>query len=150
MHLSVSSAPVADILTGGAPPARPCGRLVAQGFSRRRQRPGRIRATHVTAQLHRPLRLRVKVYTDKAHDEFSHVLIYDDPDKGGRMVASKRAQGTGTARASGSSGCRGNRASTRSTRVVEKFGDAKSGNHTNTLRSTSSPTRSPPSSRLSL
>ena len=51
---------------------------------------GRIRATHVTAQLHRPLRLRVKVYTDKAHDEFSHVLIYDgDPDKGGRMVASK-------------------------------------------------------------
>ncbi len=51
---------------------------------------GSIRFNYIPATINRLLMMRAKVYCDKTHRAFSHLLVYDgDPAKGGKTIAAK-------------------------------------------------------------
>ncbi len=52
---------------------------------------GIIKNSDIPAALYYPLKLRVRVDSDRSHGGVSHLLVYDgDPEKNGEMIAAKR------------------------------------------------------------
>jgi len=99
-------------------------------------RRGSVRTDNIPAEINRPLPLRVRVHSDRAHRELSHLLVYDgNPEKGGRLIAAKlihsgNVKGSSvwfewTPRTSGTHMLYA--------RVVEKYGDTNPGNNTDTM-----------------
>ncbi len=97
---------------------------------------GSIIYNNILAEIFRPLRLRVKVHSDRGHSEFAHLLVYDgDPEQGGRMIAAKLVH---SGNAAGSHVWfewipRSLGQHTRYAKLVEKFGDSKPGNNVATI-----------------
>ena len=53
-------------------------------------RDGALHITDTNVLLNQPLRIRATVYSDKAHGEFSHLMVYDgNPAQGGKLIADK-------------------------------------------------------------
>lgn len=97
---------------------------------------GNIRTNMIPTELFRPLSLRVRVHSDRVHDEFAHLLVYDGhPDKGGELIAGKLVHsGNNT----GSSVWfewipRSLGRHTLYAKVVEKFDDSAAGNNVDTM-----------------
>ncbi len=92
--------------------------------------------------------MRVRVRSDRAHREFAHLLVYDsDPDGGGNLIAAKLVH---SGNLKGSSVWfewipRTSGKHTLYARVVEKFGDTKRGNKTDTMTVNVAPADTTPS-----
>lgn len=64
--------------------------LVSDSIAIQDTRDGALRTADGQALLFERARLRLKVYSDKAHREYAHVLLYDgDPAQGGKLIADK-------------------------------------------------------------